>query len=327
MTDQEWANEFNEDIEKLRLKGFAERRELPESYQQLLVLSQTLVRTDVRSKSQIEDVLRNKLLQRASSEMEKAQTAKSGAALENILLNKSRRIRRSFAIGLPVLVLLIVSTLTISPLRVFAQGILHQVGDFIFSDGPTSAEQYVATMQSGTPTPTQDPNWVCIECPEPQTVGLLTIDEANSKAGFSVYEAGYIPDGYTLASRDVLQTSQTTTVDTAYRMELVQPLHDGEQMSAIIAIDQTLKNEDTQPWVMQIGESPIEDVTVRGQDGIWLEQIPIYPFQNEQNQWEYARWNQLYWSENGYNFVLQTNVPSDLLPLDEILKIAESMLP
>jgi hypothetical protein len=85
--------------------------------------------------------------------------------------------------------------------------------------------------------------------------------------------------------------------------------------------------ENADPWTMEIGDNPIVDVTVRGQDGIWLEQIPVYPFQNEQGEWEYTRWNQLIWSENDFTFVLQTNMPSDVLPLDEILKIAESLKP
>jgi hypothetical protein len=327
MTDQEWVNEFNEDIEQLLSSGFAKHRELPESYQKLLVLAQTLVSTDTRSKSQIEGLLRNRLLNREYGKMEHTQTTKSGAALFDTLQNRSSRIKRSYAIGLSVMALFMVLTLTITPLRVFAQDVIHRVGNFIFFDGPTSAEQYVATMQSGTPTPTLDPNWECTERPEPQIAGLLTVQDVSSKAGFSVYEVGYIPDGYTLSSRDVLQTSQSTTVDTSFRMELVPPLQDGKQMAGIIAIDQTLTKEDAQPWVMQIGDSSIVDVTVRGQDGIWLEQIPIYPFQNEQNEWEYARWNQLIWSENGFNFVLQTNMPTDLLPLAELLKIAESLIP
>ena len=136
-----------------------------------------------------------------------------------------------------------------------------------------------------------------------------------------------MPEGYTLSTRDVFQSAQSTTVATSFRMELNPPLHDGAQMSGIITIDQTLMNENADPWVMEIGENPIVDVNVRGQEGIWLEQIPIYPFQNEQGEWEYARWNQLFWSENGFNFVIQTNMPSDLLPLDELLKIAESLKP
>lgn len=327
MTDHEWINEFNEDIEQLQTSGSAERSGAPESYQKMLRLAQTLVNTDTRSKSQIEGSLRKKLLDRATNGMEKTQTTKAGPDLLDVHQNISLHVRRTIAIVLTVFALFTVLTLTIPPVRAFAQDLIRRVGNFLFINGPTDAEQYVATMQSGTPTPTMDPNWVCNDCPEPQIVGLLTVQEASSKAGFSVYAIDYVPEGYTLSTRDVLQTAQSTTVDTSYRMELDPPLHNGEQMSGIIAINQTLMKENADPWIMEIGENPPVDVTVRGQDGVWLEQIPIYPFQNEQGEWVYSRWNQLIWSEKGFNFVLQTNMPSDMLSLEDLLKIAESLKP
>lgn len=322
MTNQEWINEFNEDIDQLLESGLSERSDIPESYKKMLSLAQTLVNTDVRSKSQIESSLRKRLLERANSEMQKR-----GIDRVEVRQNRTLRMRTSFAIVLSAFALFTVLTLTIPPVRGFAQDLIRRVGNFMFVNGPTDAEQYVATMQSGTPTPTIDPNWVCTDCPEPQIVGLLSVQEASAKAGFSVFATDYIPEGYTLSSRDVLQTAQSTTVDTSFRMELDPPLHNGEQMSGIIALDQTLMKENADPWITEYGENPIVDITVRGQDGVWLEQIPIYPFQNEQGEWEYARWNQLIWFENGFNFVLQTNMPSDLLPLDDLLKIAESLKP
>jgi hypothetical protein len=327
MTEQELINEFNEDIEQLLTSGTAERSEAPESYQKMLRLAQPLVNTNTSSKSQIEGSLRKRLLDCANNGTERTQTIKIGTGLLDVHQNRSLRQRRIFATVLSVLALFTVLTLIVPPVRTFAQDLIRRVGNFIFINGPTDAEQFVATMQSGTPTPTTDPNWVCTECPEPQIVGLLSLQEASSKAGFSVYAIGHVPEGYILSSRDVLQTAQSTTVDTSFRMELDPPLHNGEQMSGIIAVDQTLMKETADPWTKEIGETPIVDVTIRGQDGVWLEQIPIYPFQNGQEEWMYARWNQLIWSENGFNFVLQTNMPSDLLPLNDLLKIAESLKP
>jgi len=327
MTEQELINEFNEDIKQILSSGSAERSEAPESYQKMLRLAQTLVNTDTRSKSQIEGSLRKRLLDRATSGIEKTQTTKSGTDLLNVHQNRTLRVRRTFAIVLSVFALFTVLTLTVPPVRGFAQDLFRRVGNFLFINSPTDAEQYVATIQSGTPIPTMDPNSVCTDCAESQIVGLLTVQEASSKAGFSVYAIGFVPEGYNLSSRDVFHTEKSTTVGTSYRMELDPPLHNGEQMSGIIAIDQTLMKETSDPWTMEIGENPIVDVTVRGQAGVWLDKIPIYPFQNEQGEWVYARWNQLFWSENGFNFVLQTNIPSVLLPLDDLLKIAESLKP
>jgi hypothetical protein len=60
---------------------------------------------------------------------------------------------------------------------------------------------------------------------------------------------------------------------------------------------------------------------------MWLEAVPITPVQDQQGQWDYERWNQLIWTKDGYDFIIQTNILSDLLLLNELLKIAESLAP
>ena len=239
----------------------------------------------------------------------------------------SSRVRRPLRFALPAIaiaVFLVVFLLTPQG-RALGQDLLHRIGNFIFSNEPSDAEVYVATMQSGTPTPTVDPNWVCTDCPEPVIVGMLTQTQASDKAGFPVYVPTYISEGYSLVDRDVLFTDSSTTAHASYSMELDPPLHDGQQMSGIIAITQTLVADDAAPWETGVGDVPIVDVVVRGQPGVWLEQLPIIPIQNEQGEWDYARWNQLIWTESGYNFMIQTNMTSDLLPLDELLKIADGL--
>jgi len=241
--------------------------------------------------------------------------------------NPSSSLRRPFRFALPAFaftVFLVVFVLTPQG-RALAQDLLHRIGNFVISNEPSDAEEYVAALQSGTPTPTVDPNWVCTDCPEPLIVGMLTQTQVSEKAGFPVYVPTYIPDGYVLSSRDVLFTDSSTTANASYQVELDPPLHDGLQESGIIAITQTLVANDADPWEEGVGDVPIVDVFVREQAGVWLEQVPIIPIQNEQGEWDYARWNQLIWTESGYNFMIQTNMPSDLLPLDELLKIADGL--
>lgn len=241
--------------------------------------------------------------------------------------NPFSSLRRPFRFALPALaftVFLVVFVLTPQG-RALAQDLLHRVGNFVISNEPSDAEEYVATLQSGTPTPTVDPNWVCTDCPEPLIVGMLTQTQVSEKAGFPVYVPTYIPDGYALSSRDVLFTDSSTTANASYQVELDPPLHDGLQMSGIIAITQTLVDDDAAPLETGVGDVPIVDVIVREQVGVWLEQVPIIPIQNEQGEWDYARWNQLIWMESGYNFMIQTNMPSDVLSVDELLKIADGL--
>jgi hypothetical protein len=130
-----------------------------------------------------------------------------------------------------------------------------------------------------------------------------------------------------MSSRDVFTSTDTTTVDTSYRKELDPPLHDGLQMAGIIAIDQLQNRISAQSWEKGVGDVPIVSVTVQGQPGIWLKDVPMTPFQDQYGQWYYERWNQLLWTEDGYDFIIQTNMPEDLLSLTEMLKIAESLTP
>lgn len=235
---------------------------------------------------------------------------------------------RRFLNAATTTLLILILLVTITPQgRAFAQAIIYRIGNFIITNESSEAEKYVATLQSDIPTPTIDPNWVCTDCSEPVVAGRLTIAQASVKAGFPVYEPKHIPVGYQLSARDVLMTGTSITIDASYRIDLDPPLHDGLQMAGIIAIDQTLVSSDAQPWEKGVGSGAIVDVNVRGQPGVWLEQIPVIPFQNQQGEWDYERWNQLVWAEGGYNFMLQTNMPSDMLSLDELLKVAESLAP
>ena len=177
------------------------------------------------------------------------------------------------------------------------------------------------------PTPTIDPNLFCTDCYELGVAGLQSKVQASTKANFPVYEAVYIPDGFQMSSRNVFTSTETTTVDTSFRKELDPPLHDGLQMAGIIVIDQMHNQNGVQAWEKGVGIVPIVHVSVQGQPGIWLEEIPITPVQDQNGQWDVERWNQLVWTKDGYDFIIQTNMPSDLLPLAEVLKIAESLKP
>ncbi len=236
--------------------------------------------------------------------------------------------RRRFLNATTATLLILILLVTTTPQgRALAQAIIYRIGNFVITNESSEAEKYVATLQSDIPTPTVDPNRVCTDCSEPVVAGRLTIAQASVKAGFPVYEPKYIPVGYQLSARDVLMTGSSITADASYRIELDPPLHDGLQMAGIIALGQTLVSRDAQPWEKGVGNVPIVDVNVRGQPGVWLEQIPVIPFQNQQGEWNYERWNQLVWAEGGYTFMLQTNMPSDMLSLNELLKVAESLAP
>lgn len=297
------------------LNGNASGTDTPSIEEQNLhEIAGSLASFDARSQSGVESQLKQKLLRQMADP--KIRTSSS---------NRQPRLRRYSLATLVLASVLIIAVIAIPPVRAAAENLFTQIGNLILKNNPTDAQQYVATMQSGIPTPTLDPNWVCTDCPEPVIMGVLTAQQASDKAGYRVYEPQYIPEGYELTSRDVFQTDKTITTSSSFSKELEIPLHDGLQFSGIIAIGQTHYLDGSQPNIANVGEVPIVDVTVRGNPGVWLEQVPIYPFQDAEGNWQYAYWNQLEWSEDGFNFMIQTNMPADLLPLEELMKIADSL--
>jgi hypothetical protein len=320
MTEQEKANRFNAAVEQLLANGQVESESVADKDSALLELAQKVASHDTRSKSQVERSLRQTLLKHVS-EREELFTVKGSKHGKTF---SPRPLYRALSVVLALIAILIVVTLTVSPIRALAQEVIRQIGNFVITNEPTDAEQYVATLESGTPTLTPNPER---EIPEEMIVGRLTVAQASDKAGFAVYAPAYLPEGYQLSTRDVLTTGQSTTISADYQIELDPPLHNGQQMRGIIAITQNDVYSGTQAWNQGVGDTPIVDVTVRGLPGVWVEQVPIYPFQDDQGKWDYARWNQLIWAEAGYTFMIQANIPADLLPLAELLKIAESLVP
>jgi hypothetical protein len=287
---------------------------------ELQSLAKLLQEDNPAEKSQVKTTLKQTLLDRQHAHMDGKPKIVSQPAKPFI----SPKLRWGVSAILVLMVVFLLMT-SVPEVKAFADGFITRIGNLIFKEGPTDAQVYVATMQSGTPTATFDPNKKCTDCPTPQVVGLLSVAEASDQAGYPVLEAQTIPQGYQISGRDVLFTGKTITVDTSYDMELDPPLRDGEQMSAILSITQTRFLDENEPWQRNVGDVPVVDVTVRGNPGVWLEQIPIYPFKNESGDWQYAYWNQLIWSENGFTFVLQTNLPSSMLSLSELQMIADSM--
>jgi Tfp pilus assembly protein PilE len=318
MTEQDMIKRFNHDVDQMLENGQLTSEPAPGEYQGMIELAQVLSAHDTRGSSTVEHTLKQRLLRRLG-------LYQAGLPNHTQIANPRAR-RQPLMIGLALVAILTLASLSLPSVRALAQDILRTIGNLIITDAPTQAEQYVATAESNIATPTVDPDFVCPDC-EPVVEARLSAAQASAIAGFPIYTPAYIPEGYTLVTRQVYSNTETTTIDTAYRIELNPPLHDGQQMAGMIVIDQIFFQSSAQPWEIGVGDQPTLDVTVRGQAGVWLEQIPIIPFQNQQGEWDYARWNQLVWAEAGYNFMIQTNLPSDMLPLDELLEIAASLTP
>jgi len=306
MKTNDVIKQFNTDIDNLMEK---KRTGLDMDQDDATNLAAVLAAHDPSKKSRVEASLRKEMLDR----------------IDNRNASIHRPMRWQYAVLAVIAVLC--ALFTIPSVRAVAQDIIRVIGDVIVSNAPTDAEEYVAALQSGTPTSTPDPSiQPCEDCGE-QVVGLYSLDEVSQMAGFRAYAPEYIPEGYWLATRDIFDRSGPIMVTTDYRMELDPPLHDGLQMAGIIALQQIFDASGTYSWEMNVGDVPVVNVSVNGQPGVWLEQIPVIPVEDENGQWDYERWNRLIWEADGFTFIIQTNMPSDLLPLEEVIRIAESLQP
>ncbi len=236
--------------------------------------------------------------------------------------------RWSWAGAAATLAVLAVLTLTIPPLRVFAQEILQKIGNYLFVDQPTYAEQVVATLQSGTPTSTPDPMNACSNCLQEDRVSLELASQAEASrlAGFRVYMPEHIPAGFSADATTVLETEQTITATTSFRAELPLEYQDSFLTEAVLSLTQTQLKANAEPWIFETGGVEPEAVTLRGLEGAWVEGVAMQPYQDENGNWQYVRWNMLLWEEDNFQFRLQTNMPLQVLTREELLLVAESMV-
>lgn len=245
MTEKEQINYLNQMVENiLQHKSVLNMDNSPEEAE-ITKLARLLTADDPTDQSQIKESVKEKIRMQTRQRKDTANKNQNGSPSPIHVLRLTKRWIPLAAIALAGALLVFV--FSVPSVKAFAEGFIIRIGNLIISEGPTDAQTYVATVQSGVPTATLDPNFVCTDCVEPGIAGLLTVSQASLKAGYPVFEAQYIPEGYQITSRDVYISGQTITTDTSYRMELATPLHGGEQISAVIAIGQTSFVEGSKP--------------------------------------------------------------------------------
>ena len=312
MKTNEFARHFNEALD-LQFNGKdTAPRNLTAEDQSLLQLAERL-EADIspRSKRHFE-ALKTSLLERIASKPRHLQPVR----------------RWSWAGTAAALVVLLAISLTIPPIRVFAQEILQKIGNYFFVNESTYAEQVVATLQSGTPTTTPDPMKACDNCLDEQrtSIELASQAEASRLAGFRVYIPEHIPAGFSAEGTTVLETEQTVTASTSYRAPLPPELQDNFQTDAILSLSQTALKDNAELWSFETGGVEPLPVTLRGVEGAWLAEVPMQPYQDASGNWQYVKWNMLIWEEDGFQFKLQTNMPLQVLSKQELMTVAESLI-
>lgn len=203
---------------------------------------------------------------------------------------------RLAALSLSVLAILATIVFLSPSALAFAGGIIRQVGGYVFTQGLPNPDPNRA------PSPIQivrGPDSVSLETigyvPQAQDSG-----EASKMAGFAVLVPTYLPSGFSAMSGwFVTHRGNGTEVTNGYHS-----LADN-----FVVINQW-KNDQGGPQQTYAREQ-IVDVTVRGQAGVWLPGAADGTLQKEA----------LVWAEGDRTYSLI----SVTLPLDEMLKIAESL--
>lgn len=218
--------------------------------------------------------------------------------INNPMQTKSTpQVMRFAALALPLFIVLTL-TLFLSPsVRAFGQSLLRQIGGYTFTQGapqPIDASQLPGSINIvDTSTSTH------IELTSDSSVANDPVSAGNL-AGFTVLKPSYLPFGYLPMEGGwrITPENNSTAVTNGY--------FDTAKNFFFITQWKVGEGDTTRTFTRQ----EIIDLNVRGQNGIWLPHAST-------NSASAA----LVWAENGITYSLISNA----LPMDEMLKVAESL--
>src|SRR5512133_356788 len=167
MKDKEMIHRFDEDVRKIQDGQPISTHYTSSDYAQNLNIARALSVFSSVSFSHTQNDVKKHLLEKVRSKPQRGQI----------------KPRFSFVYSLGICVLLVLFSLAIPPVRAFAPDVIRQIGNFFFVNQPTDAENYVASMQSGTPTSTPVALQSASTMPQVFESGLLSAEEASTKAG------------------------------------------------------------------------------------------------------------------------------------------------
>ncbi len=222
------------------------------------------------------------------------------------------RFSRGWAYATAGSLILLLTLLLASPVRVYAwQGVIN-LGRIFFSNEPTYAEQFENRLNKGALSPTDAPDSTPVEW---QALSLLSQMEATDQAGFQVYQISQLPGDFKMVVRYVtLPNEETlnTKVTTSYQS--------GEQM---LVFSQTRSDSsDVSPQVLPVGDAAISEVALQNTTGTWISGLRLSTYVDEQNSVAAQYANVLAWNKDDFEFWLQS---SPGLSLESMLEIAESI--
>lgn len=215
--------------------------------------------------------------------------------------------RLRLALTFAAIVAMLTITLAASPgVRALAADLLRQIGVLTLSDrpigesvviAPPSPEQLARVNATATPLP-------------PPSQSDTPLEVAIARAGFQPYWPGYVPAGYTQVGIEAAEYVDDQHIGFGMGIFITYLSKTGGYLS----IQTTRFDQRAQD--IPIGGHTITDVSVGGQPGVWIEDLPF-----ESSQTPSQTIDMLLWQEDDFVLAIQT----DRLPLDKVLRIAESL--
>ncbi|MCA0456519.1 MAG: hypothetical protein LCI00_21275 [Chloroflexi bacterium] len=197
---------------------------------------------------------------------------------------------------------------TVPPLRALAQEVIKRLQTLTLTNAPS----YVETFLTATPT---------IDPANPPVYQMdLPLQQAIAKAGFTPLLPTYMPEGYSLEgyrSNDGQFTASFQPSNMTY-----------ERCCAVLSLTQ-IRNPPSDSAPFPMGDVPIEDVTVRGVPGLWVEDSHTGMTPDEKGELQIMPTSILTWEADGYLFWMssydsQTNQP---LSKAEMMQVANALQP
>lgn len=241
---------------------------------------------------------------------------------------KKTSLRKVAAVGALLPIVIFIVACAVSPtLRASTKEVLIQIGNLIFTNEPTDAQQ--ALPYKNTPRPTL----AIDETGEPHRWVPLTHEAASLLAGFQV-----------LVPHDVPEQEW----EKAYRPEWGNPKEISWEIyespaGGIYVMCDCFRFHQVKIRQKRINEVALEEfaiadaqateVTVRGSKGYWIEDAPtslvggggsIWSLTEEDIVWQIAHQNFLVWEESGILYMISG---SDELSLEDLNLVAESLAP
>lgn len=215
--------------------------------------------------------------------------------------------RQRLVLAFAALVVIFTVVLVASPsTRVLAADLLRQIGVLFLSDRPFGEPVLIAS-----PAPEQLALADATSTPiNPASQVGTPLEVAIAQAGFKPYLPSYLPAGYT--QTDVVAAEYVDDYRISYGMGIFVTYCSAA--GGYLAIQTT--RFDGRAQDVPTGGHTLTDVSVAGQPGVWVEDLPFQASQSSS-----ATIDMLLWQQGDFLLAVQ----SDQLPLAEVLKIAEAL--